>query len=330
MTGGGGFLGSAIARALAARGDEVRSLARGSYPELAAAGISALRGDVADPAAAAAACAGMDAVVHVAAKVGLWGPAGEFERVNVRGTENVLAACRRAGVRRLVFTSSPSVVFDGRDAEGIDESAPYPAVYDSEYSRTKAAAERLVLAANGPGLAAIALRPHLVWGPGDNHLIPRILARGRAGTLRRIGSHDKLVDTTLVADAAQAHLLALERLAAGPAAGGRAYFISSGDPRPIWEIVNGILAAAGLPPVTRSVPPALARAAAAILETVHAALRLPGEPRLTRFLVAQLSTAHWFDISAARRDLGYRPSRSVAEGLKLLAAVGPLAQAPKA
>lgn len=318
VTGGGGFLGRAIVRRLVERGDSVASLARGDYPDLRVLGVETIRGDVADPEAVARASEGADLVFHVAAKAGIWGPHAEFVRANVEGTRNVLGACRARGVSRLVFTSSPSVVYGGGDLEGVDESTPYPARFAASYPATKAEAERMVLAANGPDLATVGLRPHLIWGPGDNHLIPRILARARLGRLRRIGRRPNLVDSIYIDNAADAHLLAADRLAIGSPIAGRAYFLSQGDPWPLWDLINGILHAAGLPPVDRTVPPALAGLAGAVLETAHRLLRLPGEPAMTRFLAHQLSTAHWFDIGAARRDLGYRPAVSIDEGLRRL------------
>lgn len=325
VTGGGGFLGGAIVRRLVDRGDSVRSLARGDYPELRALGVETIRGDVADLGAVARAVDGCDVVFHVAAKAGIWGPRAEFHRANVEGTRAVLDACRSRGVAKLVYTSSPSVVHGGGDQEGVDESAPYPARFDSPYPETKAEAERMVLGADGDGLSTVALRPHLIWGPGDNHLVPRIIARAKAGRLRRVGDRPNRVDSTYIDDAAEAHLLAADRLGPGSIVAGRAFFLSQGEPWPLWDLVNGILNAAHLPPVTRSVSPAVARMAGAVLEVAHRALRLPGEPIMTRFLARQLSTAHWFDISAARRDLGYRPSVSIEEGLRRLerSLVGP-------
>jgi nucleoside-diphosphate-sugar epimerase len=319
VTGGGGFLGGVVVRMLRARGDEVASFSRGRYPALEALGVEQLQGDLADAAAVARAVAGRDVVFHVAARAGIWGPYRDYFRANVLGTDNVLSACRLHGVRRLVYTSSPSVVFDGRDMAGADESAPYPAHYDAHYPRTKAEAERRVLAADGPDLATVALRPHLIWGPGDNHLVPRILARARAGRLRRIGKADKLVDSVYIDNAAEAHLLAADRLRPGAPAAGRAYFVSNGEPLPTWELVNGILAAGGLPPVTRSVPAWLAVAVGGLCELAWGLFRLGGEPPMTRFLARELATAHWFDIGAARRDLGYVPRVRIAEGLRRLA-----------
>ncbi len=318
VTGAGGFLGGAVAGLLLDRGHQVRGFSRGDYPALRARGASFERGDIADAEAVQRAAAGCDIVFHCAAKAGVWGPYEEYRRANIEGTRNVLAACRALGIRKLVYTSSPSVVFDGRDAEGIDESAPYPKYFDSHYSATKAVAEEMVLAADDRELSVVALRPHLLWGPGDTQITPRIIAKARAGVLRRIETGRKLVDTTYISDAAEAHLLAAERLAPGAPPAGKAYFISSGDPRPIWEVIDLILGAAGLPPVQKTISPRAALAGAAVLEAVHRILRLPGEPRLTRFMVLQLSTAHWFNIAAAKRDLGYEPKVKVEEGMERL------------
>jgi 2-alkyl-3-oxoalkanoate reductase len=319
VTGGGGFLGLAIVRALRVRGDSVRSLSRQEHPVLRELGVEHMLGDVADATAVSAAARGCDIVFHVAAKAGLAGPYEDYHRANVLGTENVLAACRAQGVHRLVHTSSPSVVFDGRDMEGVDESVPYPTHFEAHYPRTKALAEQLVLRANSPALATVALRPHLIWGPGDNHLLPRLIARAKAGQLRRIGTQRKLVDTVFIDNAVDAHLLAADALAPGATCAGKAYFISNGEPIELWEMVNRMLAAAGLPPVTRSVPLPAAMALAWCLENFTRLTGSRHEPRLTRFMAREMSTAHWFDISAAKRDFGYAPRVSTAEGLRRLA-----------
>lgn len=319
MTGGGGFLGSALARKLRERGDDVSVFGRGSYPDLEAVGIGAFRGDIVDAQAVKEAVEGMDVVFHVAAKVGLWGDPREYELVNIEGTKNVIAACMAHGVDKLVFTSSPSVVFHGGDVEGVDESAPYPAAFDSDYSRTKAKAEEIVLAANHDRLATVALRPHLVWGPGDRHLLPRIVGRAKAGRLFRIGEDDKLIDTVFIDDAVEAHVLAAVQLSPLSDIAGKAYFLSAGDPRPVWEIVGRLLAAAGQGPVKRSVPTSVAFAAANACEKLWRLLGRRSEPPLTRFLVSQLTTAHWFDISAARRDLGWKPRVRIEDGMDRLA-----------
>ncbi|NJD92010.1 MAG: NAD-dependent epimerase/dehydratase family protein, partial [Geobacter sp.] len=207
---------------------------------------------------------------------------------------------------------------------------PYPTSYKTHYPQTKMLAEKLVLEANSPQLATVSLRPHLIWGPGDNHLVPRIIAKAKAGRLKRIGTRPCLVDTVYVDNAAQAHLLAADRLAPGSAISGKAYFISNGEPLPLWEMVNRILAAAGLPPVTGEISPAAARVIGAVCEWLWGTFKLAGEPPMTRFVASELSTAHWFDISAARRDLGYEPEVTIEEGLqrlhKWLAAAGLLAE----
>ncbi|GFO53720.1 3-beta hydroxysteroid dehydrogenase [Geomonas sp. Red276] len=320
VTGGGGFLGSAIVRLLVARGDQVVSFSRGHYPELEALGVRQLHGDLGDRKAVEQAADGCDIVFHVAAKAGIWGDYQEYHQANVVGTDNVIAACRAHGIGRLIYTGSPSVVFDGSDVEGGNEGLPYPTHYETYYPLTKAMAEKEVLAANSPELATVSLRPHLIWGPGDNHLVPRIVAKARAGRLRRIGNRPCLVDTVYVDNAAQAHLDAADRLSFRSAPAGKAYFITNGEPLPLWEMVNKILAAAGLPPVTRSISPSLAYAVGAACERIWKTFRLSGEPPMTRFVARELSTAHWFDISAARNDLGYAPAVSVEEGLRRLKA----------
>jgi nucleoside-diphosphate-sugar epimerase len=318
VTGGGGFLGGAVVRQLLNRGDAVRSFTRTRYPWLDDLGIEQVLGDLADPVAVMKAVEGCDVVIHVAAKAGVWGRFTDYYRVNVVGTKNVIAACRNAGVGRLVYTSTPSVVYSG-PVENGNESLPYPKRYTAAYPQTKAIAERAILAANGPDLLTVALRPHLIWGPGDPHLIPRVLARARAGKLRRVGTGPVMVDVTYVDNAATAHVLAADRLRPEASVAGKAYFISNGEPVDLWAFLNRVLEVAGLPPVTKTISPWKARFAGRVLETVYRTLRLPGEPAMTRFVAAQLSTPHWFDISAARRDLGYEPRVSIDDGLKRLA-----------
>jgi 2-alkyl-3-oxoalkanoate reductase len=318
VTGGGGFLGRAIVEQLHQRGDQVRSFSRQVHRELTELGIEQFQGDLSDASAVERAAEGRDVAFHVAAKAGIWGPYKEYYNTNVVGTRNVIGACRKHSVKRLVYTSTPSVVFRGRDEKGIDEHAPYSDWFLAWYPHTKCAAEWDVLAANGPQLATVALRPHLIWGPGDNHLIPRLLERARQGKLIRIGSGTNLVDTTYIDNAATAHLLAADRLLPGSAIAGKAYFISQGEPVNLWDFINRILGLADLPPVSRSIPAWLAYHAGAAMELRHWLLRLPGEPNMTRFLARQLSTSHWFDISAAKKDLGYLPRVSTEQGLKRL------------
>jgi nucleoside-diphosphate-sugar epimerase len=320
VTGGGGFLGLAIVEQLRARGVPVTNFARSAYPDLEAAGVPTVRGDLGDADDVRAACAGRAVVFHVAAKASVWGPRADFHRTNCEGTRNVIQACRAGGVPRLVYTSTPSVVFAGQDLCGVDESAPYPRRYHAAYPETKAIAERLVLAANGPDLATVSLRPHLIWGPGDPHFVPRLTSRARLGRLRIVGNGRNRVDTIYVDDAAEAHVHAAERLAPGSPVAGRCYFLNPGTPVALWEMVNHLLAAADMPPVTRAVPARVAYAAGAVLEALYRVLRLQGEPLMTRFLARELATSHWFDGSAARRDLDWKPRITIEEGLARLRA----------
>jgi nucleoside-diphosphate-sugar epimerase len=320
VTGAGGFLGREIVESLLAKGFSVRSFSRGDYPELRALGVELARGDLADSRAVLEACSGCDLVFHVAAKADLWGKYEDFHRTNVIGAANVVSACRKLGISRLVYTSSPSVIFDGRDMEGVDESVPYPRRHKAYYPATKATAERLVLQANSRELATVALRPHLIWGPRDTHLTPGILERGRRGKIRRLGKRSKLVDFTYVTNAAEAHTLAADRLAPGSPVAGRAYFITNGEPVALWDFINRLLAAGGVAPARQTVSPHLAYAAGALSELVWRSLRLSTEPPMTRFLAEELTTAHWFSIDAARRDLGYQPRVSLEEGLERLRA----------
>ncbi len=319
VTGAGGFLGRGIATALKERGDEVVTLQRGHYPELESMGLEIRRGDIGDARDVMQAAEGCDAVMHVAAKAGVWGDYQEYYRSNVVGTLNVINACRELGIKRLVYTSSPSIVFAGEDEDGIDESTPLPERYLTNYQRTKAEAEEAVLAANDAGLATVALRPHLIFGPGDPHLAPRIIERARAGRLRLVGSRENLVDITYIDNAVSAHLNALEKLDSTAACAGKAYFISNGEPMSMENIVNRILTAAGLEEERRRISPGLAYAIGAALEAIYTLLRIKGEPAMTRFIARQLSCSHWYDISAARRDLAYEPGTRIEEGMQALA-----------
>ncbi len=316
VTGGGGFLGGAIVRQLVDRGDAVRSFSRNFYPELAQMGVQQIQGDIADKTAVEQACKGIELVFHVAAKPGVWGDYADYYPTNVIGTQHVIDACKKQGVLRLVYTSSPSVVFDGTDMEGVDESAPYPEKFHAPYPKTKAMAEQLVIKAADKDLMTITLRPHLIWGPKDNHLVPRIIERARR--LVRVGSGKNRVDTIYIDNAAQAHVLAADRLKENPELSGKVYFISQDDPVPLWDLVDDILTAAGHPPVKRAIPRKMAWLVGALLEFAYKIFRIRGEPQMTRFLANELATAHWFDIRAARKDLGYTPTVSINEGLRRL------------
>jgi nucleoside-diphosphate-sugar epimerase len=316
VTGGGGFLGGAIVRMLVEQGHRVRSFSRGRYAHLTDLGVEQVQGDLCDPDAVNQACSDVESVFHVAARPGVWGKFEDFYRPNVIGTRNVILACRASQVQRLIYTSSPSVVFGGASLEGVDESVPYPSTFHAPYPQTKAMAEQLVLEAAADGFCALALRPHLIWGPGDNHLVPRILARARR--LRQVGDGSNKVDTIYIDNAAHAHLLAESSLKRSPHLSGRTYFISQDDPIPLWAMVNHILAAGGKPPIQKTISPTLAYWIGAALETIYRILSIKAEPPMTRFVARELATAHWFNIEAAKRDLGYKPLVSTREGLKRL------------
>jgi nucleoside-diphosphate-sugar epimerase len=321
VTGGGGFLGRYIVEQLLERGDQVTVFARGSYPELKELGVQLVQGDLADAAAIAVACTGIDIAFHAASKTGYWGPWDEFYRINVIGTKNVIAACRAQNVPKLVYTSTPSVIFDNKPHRGCDESLPYPERYQNNYSHTKAIAERAVLSANETiGLCTVSLRPHLIIGPRDRHLVPRIIARAGAGKVPQIGDGKNEVDLTYVRDAAKAHLLAADALEAGSPVAGSVYFISQDEPINAWQWINELLMALDLPPVRTKIPLWLAVIAASILELGYKTLPLTGEPRLTRFLANELAMSHYYDISRAKRDFGYAPSLDMEDVTKKIVA----------
>lgn len=308
VTGGGGFLGRAIVKRLLAQGRAVRVVGRSPQPDLEKLGVAFVRGDLADPEIAKRAVEGCDTVFHVAAKAGVWGAYREFHDANVVATENLLSAARAAGVARFVYTSTPSVVYNGAPLAGADESLPYTTdkICPAAYPVTKAVAERLVLVADAENFRTCALRPHLIWGVGDNHLVPRVVAKARAGKLRIVGSGTNRVDMTHVDNAAHAHLLAETALIAGTARG-KAYFLSDDAPVELWPWINALLTRLDIAPVTRRVPVPAAYAAGAIAEAVWKITGRAGEPPMTRFVATELAKNHWFSIAAAKRDLGYAP-----------------------
>ena len=320
VTGGGGFIGKALVRALLERGVRVTVVGRNSYPDLEPLGVECRRGDIRAADFLEQACVGQDTVFHVAAKAGVWGPRTEYFAINLHGTENVLAACRKAGVERLVYTSTPSVVFDRENLEGADERTPYARRPLCAYAASKIAAERAVLHANSQQLRTIAIRPHLVWGPGDRHLVPRLLERGRAGALQVVGDGTNRVDITYIDNAVQAHLLAADNLATSASGAGQAFFIGQEEPVRLWSWINGLFARLDIPPVRRRVPFGVAWCVGLALEALHLALRLEHEPRMTRFVAHQLARSHWFSHARALSLLGYRPVITTAEGLERLVA----------
>ena len=318
VTGGGGFLGFAIVQILIARGDDVVVLCRARHPQLDELKVITILGDIAILSTVRDAADGCQAVIHCAARTGMWGAYNLYHSVNVVGTDNVITACRSHNIRKLVFTSSPSVAYDQDGIEGGDESLPYPQSYQSHYSATKAAAERAVLAANDRHLSTCALRPHLIWGPRDTQLLPRIIDRARKGRLRFVGDGRNLVDSIYIDNAAEAHLLALDRLQPGAACAGKVYFLSQDEPLQISDLINRIIGAAGLPACNKYISLRAAHNLGAVFEAVYSLFGIKSEPPMTRFLAQQLAAPHWFDISAAKRDLGYQPNVNISEGIDRL------------
>ncbi len=316
VTGGTGFLGRKLVERLLAQGRPVSVLARHADPALEAKGVTFHPASLMDAGAVRRACEGKTTIFHVAARVGVWGPYKSFFDTNVLGTRAVIAGARASGVPRLVHTSTPSVVYNGRDLAGADESLPLTTDCPSPYPLTKAIAEAELLAAHGPHLKTVALRPHLVWGLGDPHLVPRLLARH--DRLRVIGTGRNRVDLVHVDNAVDAHLLA-ESAVEGPA-GGKAYFITNDEPVLIWDWINALFVSVGKTPLTRSMSLEAASRLGSVLEKIWKVLPLSGEPPMTRFVATELAKDHWFSIEAAKRDLGYRPKVTMAEGTAELVA----------
>lgn len=319
VTGGGGFLGQYIVEQLVARGDQVRSLSRKTYPALDALGVEQTAGDIQDGNIVDSACTNIDVVFHTAAIAGIWGDPKTFFGINLHGTQNIVSACRKHNVQKLVFSSSPSVIFDATDQNGLDESAPYPDKWLCSYPESKAAAEKLVLDANdNEHLLTCALRPHLIWGPRDQHLIPRLIDRAQSGKLRIVGDGQNLVDNVYVENAAAAHLQAANALSPNAAICGEAYFISQGQPVKCWQWINEILVDAGLAPVKKKLSFSAAWTIGSIMEWGYRLMGWQDEPRMTRFLAAQLAKNHYYEIEKAKRDFGYAPTISHEEGMKRL------------
>ena len=320
VTGGGGFVGLALVRRLRAEGCQVVVVGRHRYPEVEAMGAEIQMGDIRDGAFLTQAGRGCDTVFHVAAKAGIWGSKEEYFSINLGGTERVIEACSRLGIPTLVYTSTPSVVFGRTDLAGVDEGNPYPSHFLCHYAASKAQAEARVLAASGVGLKTVALRPHLVWGPGDTNLIPRLLDRGRRGLLKQVGDGLNLVDIAYIDNVVDAHLLAANNLESSATAAGKAYFIAQERPVNLWSWINDLFSQLGIPPVNRRVGFGKAYAAGALLEFCYRLLAIEREPLMTRFLALQLAKSHWFSQAAARRDLAYKATITTDEGMRRLLA----------
>lgn len=318
VTGGGGFVGLALTRRLRELGVEVRTIQRNRYVELDACGAIQYTSDLGDPRLdLSKILTGADVVFHTAAKVDMWGPYEAFYQANVQVTQRLLDAARQAGVHRFVFTSSPSVIARHENLCGVDESQPYPLSYLAHYPATKAEAERRVLGANTREFKTVALRPHLIFGPGDRHLIPTVLERARAGRLPQIGAGTNRSDFCFIDDCVEAHLCAARALDINPNAAGRPYFITQGEPMPLWDWIHQVIRRSNIAPTQKKVPAALAYGLAFMCELFSKMLPWIGEPRLTRFLVSQMSTEHFFSIEAARSELKFTPQYTMQAALDL-------------
>lgn len=315
VTGGGGFVGKAVVARLLALGVATTVVGRHRYDEIEQAGGRCVVGDITDAKLMEGATAGVDAVFHVAALAGIWGPWRNYYATNVVGTESIVAGCRKNRVPMLIYTSTPSVVFNREDILGGDERLPYADRYLCHYAKSKAMAEKTVLDADSPDLAVCALRPHLIWGPGDPHLFPRLLLSGRKKKLKRVGDGSNLVDISYIDNVAHAHILAAKNLAGPRTAAGKAYFISQGEPVNLWGWINELFAAMDVATIEDSISFHLAYRLGGAMEAMYTVARVVTEPRMTRFLAEQLAKSHYFSIENARRDLGYEPLVSTAEGL---------------
>jgi nucleoside-diphosphate-sugar epimerase len=319
VTGGAGFLGLYITEQLVARGDKVRVMSRHNNPRLAELGVEWQQGDIRDRAACERACVGIDTVFHVAAIPGIWGPWNLFYETNTLGTVNMLEACVKQHIPKFVYTSSPSVIYDGADHLGLDENHPYPTSYLCHYPHTKALAEKAVLAANGQnGLSTVALRPHLIWGPRDTQLVPRLIQRARSGRLMRVGDGTNLISMSYVENVAAAHLQAADKLWPNSPPAGHAYFINEFEPVNLWSWIDDLLGRAGLSPVRKKISAGAAYTVGALCEGVYRALGLRKEPPMTRFLAQQLSGSHYYAVGRAQRDFGYHSAVAVDEGMRRL------------
>ncbi len=316
ITGGGGFLGKAIVKMLVNKNYSVKSFSRNFYQELDELGVEQIQGNLVNLGQISKSCIDCDLVFHVAAKPGIWGKWDDYFDVNVTGTQNVIAACKKNKIPRLIYTSSPSVVFDGQDMEGADESVPYPEKFEGYYSETKAIAEKMIITETSKDLKTIILRPHLIWGPEDNHLVPGIIKRAKS--LKKVGRLDDLVDTIYVDNAADAHILAAEKLKYDSSLSGNIYFISQDSPISKWKMADEFLKAANLPPINGRVSAKTAYVAGVFFEFIYKLFNIEKDPPMTKFAAKELATSHWFNISKAKKDLGYTPEVSIEQGLQKL------------
>ncbi len=321
VTGGSGFIGRGVVESLIKRGDQVTVLGRKEYPKLKKIGVKIIQADLANTEAVENACQGVDSVFHIGALTGIWGKWPEYYQTNVLGTQNILSGCRKYEVPKLIYTSSPSVVYSSQDQINIDESTPYPteSEYLCHYPKSKAMAEKMVLAANDPHkLLTIALRPHLVLGPGDTNLLPRLIVRASKGKLIRVGDGKNLVDLTYIDNVVHAHLLAEETLSPHSSSAGQAFFISQGEPVILWDWIDSFLEKMGLPKAKKSISLTKAKKVGWFMEKIYQIGRLKTEPPMTRFIASQLGTSHSYSINKAKKYLNYKPLISLEEGTQRL------------
>jgi nucleoside-diphosphate-sugar epimerase len=318
VTGAGGFLGSYIARDLLALGYEVYSFSRGHHPQLQNMGVIQRRGDLGNYSDVEKALEGMDAVIHTASQVGMWGRYQDFYRTNVTGTENIIKACHKWHISKCVYTSTPSVAFGEESLCNVDESVEMPTRYLSMYAETKAIAEKIMLLANNGTLSTVAIRPHLIFGPGDLNLVPRVLEAAKAGKLKIIGDGENLVDVTYVENASMVHVMALEKLNPESSIAGKAYFLGQG-PIKLWDFTNELLRRSGERPITKKIPFKLAYFIGFMVEVI---LKLAGKfdvhPPMTRFVALQLGKSHYYNHHNLEDDLGFKAKYSIEEGLDKL------------
>jgi 2-alkyl-3-oxoalkanoate reductase len=317
ITGAGGFLGRHLAAALLLKGHKVGNFSRKNHPALQKIGIDTICGDLQDEAAVLAAFKGMEVVFHVASRVGIWGDYNDYYKTNVIGTGNVIKACRANGIKKLIYTSTPSVVFDWGDFCGVDETTPYSKNFHGHYAKTKAIAEQIVLQANNDQLCTVALRPHLIIGPDDPHLIPRLVDAAKHGRLKIVGTGKNLVDVTYIENAVDAHILAFEKLSPQSKLAGQAYFIGQERPVVLWDFINEILSRNNLPKITKKVPERVAFNIGLFFEYWYRLFRINGEPPMTRFVSLQFSRSHYFSHQKAKNDFGYEPKISIERALDL-------------
>lgn len=315
ITGAAGFLGRHLSKSLQAKGHEVTNFSRGQYPDLLENGIKTICGDISDAAIVEAALIGFDAVFHVASKVGIWGKYDDYYKTNVIGTQNIIDACKKQGIKKLIYTSSPSVVFGTESLAGVGEEQGYPSKYISSYAKTKALAEKRILEANSSSLSTVALRPHLIFGPGDHHIFPRIVKKARAGALKRIGDGKNLVDVIYVKNAVDAHISAFEKLGPDSNIAGKAYFLGQEKPVNLWDFIDDILVRHKVEPLTDNISGKAAYRIGWLMEKGYGILGIKSEPPMTRFMALQLSCSHYFNHENAEKDLGYKPRIHIKEAL---------------